>query len=155
MPWLRFNALGVSRHTQDTYTHTRVVVAAVLIVMPVVQPAVVVVVVYHVAAVVVAVAVVSCVLKSGKLTMSQSAINNFTTFSPVIRLNVHKTRTRQGAARVARTTGRGVWRRRRERNKSNNYKTNRIQCARIASGKRRRGYKKCEKRNPSVCPHAC
>lgn len=112
MPWLRFNALGVSRHIQDTHahiqTHTHVVVAAVLIVMPVVQPAVV-VVVYHVAAVVVAVAVVSCVLKSGKLTMSQSAINNFTTFSPVIRLNVHKTRTRQGAARVARTTGRGVW----------------------------------------------
>lgn len=37
--------------------------------------------------------------------------------------------------------------RRRERNKSNNYKTNRIQCARIASGKkRRRGYKKCEKK---------
>lgn len=106
MPWLRFNALGVSRHTQDTHTH--VVVAAVLIVMPVVQPAAV-VVVYHVAAVVVAVAVVSCVLKSGKLTMSQSAINNFTTFSPVIRLNVHKTRTRQGAVRVARTTGRGVW----------------------------------------------
>lgn len=95
--------------TQDTHTHTHthVVVAAVLIVMPVVQPAVV--VVYHIAAVVVAVAVVSCVLKSGKLTMSQSAINNFTTFSPVIRLNVHKTRTRQGAARVARTTGRGVW----------------------------------------------
>lgn len=67
-----------------------VVVPAVLIVIPVVRPA---------AAVVVA--VVSCVLKSGKLTMSQSAINNFTTFSPVIRLNVHKTRTR-GKARGGR-----------------------------------------------------
>lgn len=65
------------------------VVPAVLIVIPVVRPAAVVV------------AVVSCVLKSGKLTMSQSAINNFTTFSPVIRLNVHKTRTRGEGTRGA------------------------------------------------------
>lgn len=57
MPWLPLNALGVSRHTQDTHKHTHVVVPAVLIVMPVVQPAVV---VYHVVVVAV-VAVVSCV----------------------------------------------------------------------------------------------
>lgn len=41
----------------------------------------------------------------------------------------------------------GAWR---QRNKSNNYKTNRIQCARIASGKRRRRNKKCEKKE-SLC----
>lgn len=120
-------------------THVVVVAAAVLIVIPAVV-------------VVVVVAVVSCVLKSGKLTMSQSAINNFTTFSPVIRLNVHKmwTRGRQGTGRqggkVAETTGRGhdaeAW-----RNKSNNYKTNRIQYARIASGKKRT--KKCGKKGIS------
>lgn len=87
--------------------------------------------------------------------MSQSAINNFTTFSPVIRLNVHKTRTHgagrgEAAARVARTTGRGG-----SATKAITIKQTEYNALELRAARGEGGTKNVKKRNPSVCPHAC